>query len=142
MMYTLCMAKAHTGVSLDLLFRALADPTRLRLLNLIADREICVCYLVEILKTSQPKISRHLAYLRAAGLVAARNEGKWVHYRLVEPTDAAAADILRATVRRMRERPQMRQDEARLGAAACCAPGTPVQLQGAPRPAKISAHRC
>jgi ArsR family transcriptional regulator, arsenate/arsenite/antimonite-responsive transcriptional repressor len=135
------MAGKTSATSLDGLFRALADPIRLRLVNLLAGREICVCFLVEILGMSQPKISRHLAYLRRAGLVAARNEGKWVHYRLVEPTDETAAEILRATVRRLRERPQMRRDEARLGAAACCAPGTPVQLQTAPRPAKVSIAR-
>jgi ArsR family transcriptional regulator len=135
------MPQKQQTAPLDRLFRALADPIRLRLVSLIAGREICVCFLVEILGMSQPKISRHLAYLRRAGLVASRSEGKWVHYRLVEPADAAAAEILRATVRRMRERPQMRRDEIRLGAAACCAPGTPVQLQAAPRPAKISVHR-
>ena len=57
------MPKKAKPFALDLLFRALADPTRLRLLNLIADKEICVCYFVEILGISQPKISRHLAYL-------------------------------------------------------------------------------
>lgn len=135
------MASKPSSAPLDVLFRALADPIRLRLVSLIAGREICVCFLVEILGMSQPKISRHLAYLRRAGLVAARSEGKWVHYRLVEPTDETAAGILRTTVRRLRERPQMHRDEARLGAAACCAPGTPVQLQIAPRPAKVSISR-
>src|ERR1700730_16423140 len=91
------MPKKHKPFALDLLFRALADPTRLRLLNLVADREICVCYFVEILRTSQPKISRHLAYLRNAGIVAARREGKWMHYRLTIPKDRAAASILRET---------------------------------------------
>src|ERR1700688_2581215 len=87
---------------LDVLFRALADTTRLRLLNLIADREICVCYFVEILKTSQPKISRHLAYLRKAGIVASRREGKWMHYRLAIPKNDSAAGILRETLKRLR----------------------------------------
>src|SRR2546430_9062708 len=76
---------AQKSYSLEQLFRALADSTRLRLLNLINGREVCVCYFVEILKTSQPKISRHLAYLRRAGIVAARRDGKWMHYRLVPP---------------------------------------------------------
>ena len=75
-MYTVPVTKAEANPSLDLLFRALADSTRLRLLNLIAEREICVCYFVEILNISQPKVSRHLAYLRRAGIVAARREGK------------------------------------------------------------------
>ena len=69
------MPKPTKRAALHRVFRALADPTRLRLLNLIAGREVCVCYFVEILRTSQPKVSRHLAYLRKAGLVAARREG-------------------------------------------------------------------
>ena len=80
------------------LFAALADPTRLRLLNLIAGREVCVCYFVEILRQGQPKISRHLAYLRKAGIVAARREGKWMHYRIVPQADQAAASILAAVL--------------------------------------------
>ena len=136
MMYTLLMAKAHTGVSLDLLFRALADPTRLRLLNLIADREICVCYFVEILKTSQPKISRHLAYLRKAGIVASRRDGKWMHYRLVVPRDEVAAKILRETLGHLRGKPEMQRDIARLS-SVCCAPQKFVLLQGAPQPALV-----
>jgi ArsR family transcriptional regulator len=130
------MAKPHTGVSLDLLFRALADPTRLRLLNLIADREICVCYFVEILKTSQPKISRHLAYLRKAGIVASRRDGKWMHYRLAVPRDEVAAKILRETLGHLRGKPEMQRDIARLS-SVCCAPQKFVLLQGAPQPALV-----
>jgi ArsR family transcriptional regulator, arsenate/arsenite/antimonite-responsive transcriptional repressor len=136
MMYTAGMAKARTEVPLDTLFRALADTTRLRLLNLIADREICVCYFVEILKMSQPKISRHLAYLRRAGIVATRREGKWMHYRLVVPEDEAAARILRETLRHLRDKPEMKRDVARLS-SACCAPEKYVLLQGAPQPAEL-----
>ena len=80
------------------LFAALADPTRLRLLNLMDGREVCVCYFVEILKQSQPKISRHLAYLRNAGIVSARREGKWMHYSIERPRDARACAILDATL--------------------------------------------
>src|SRR3982074_3082788 len=76
---------------IEILFRALADRTRLRLLSLMGDDEICVCFLVEVLKTNQPKISRHLAYLRRAGVVASRREGKWMNYRIVEPEDRHAA---------------------------------------------------
>src|ERR1700752_2182733 len=102
------MPKKEKPFALDLLFRALADPTRLRLLNLIADREICVCYLVEILRISQPKVSRHLAYLRRAGIVASRREGKWMHYRLRAPDDEAAAAVLREALRRLQPMPAMR----------------------------------
>ena len=84
------------------LFKALADRTRLRLISLIGDSEVCVCFFVAILKTSQPKISRHLAYLRRAGIVKARREGKWMHYRLAEPPDEHAARIFREVGRRER----------------------------------------
>src|ERR687891_1772740 len=82
------------GFDRELFFRALADRTRLRIINLMADREVCVCFFVEILKTNQPKISRHLAYLRRAGIVAARRDGIWVHYRLATPKDENAARVL------------------------------------------------
>src|ERR1700730_8325568 len=64
-----------------LLFRTLADPTRLRLLNLLACGETCGCELAETLRLVQPKVSRHLAHLRQAGLVEARRNGKWMHYQ-------------------------------------------------------------
>jgi ArsR family transcriptional regulator len=117
------------------LFAALADPTRLRLLNLIAGREVCVCYLVEILQQSQPKISRHLAYLRRAGVVAVRREGKWMHYRIRQPDDPAAASILAAAVDSLRTNREMQTDLARLS-RACCQPERFVTLQGAPVPAE------
>ncbi|HKV05418.1 MAG TPA: metalloregulator ArsR/SmtB family transcription factor [Candidatus Acidoferrales bacterium] len=127
------MAKPRAAFSLDLLFRALADGTRLRLLNLIADREICVCYFVEILKLSQPKISRHLAYLRRAGIVASRREGKWMHYRLSMPGDDVAARILRETLSHLRNKPEMQRDLSRLR-SACCAPQRYDLLHDAPQP--------
>ena len=130
------MPKGHHGAPLDQLFRALADPTRLRLLNLIADRELCVCYFVEILGVSQPKISRHLAYLRRAGLVAARRDGKWMHYRLAAPADDAVAGVLRETLRHLRRKPEMRHDLARLG-SVCCAPEKYALLRAAPQPVLV-----
>ena len=131
------MPKTQSTVSLHLLFRALADPTRLRLLNLIAGREICVCYFVEILAMSQPKISRHLAYLRKAGIVASRRDGKWMHYRLSMPPDETAAGVLRDTLRYLGTKPEMQRDLARLG-SACCAPQKFHLLGGAPAPHPIS----
>jgi ArsR family transcriptional regulator, arsenate/arsenite/antimonite-responsive transcriptional repressor len=68
------------------LFKAFADPVRLRLLNLLADGEVCVCHLHEALDLPQSTVSRHLAYLRKRGLVIGRKEGLWVHYRLAKPT--------------------------------------------------------
>jgi ArsR family transcriptional regulator, arsenate/arsenite/antimonite-responsive transcriptional repressor len=136
-LYTVDLMKARSDPSLDILFRALADPTRLRLLNLIADREICVCYFVEILRISQPKISRHLAYLRRAGIAASRREGKWMHYRLVTPRDRAAASILRETLKHLKLAPEMRNDISRLS-SACCAPGKYELPQSAPQPALLT----
>jgi ArsR family transcriptional regulator len=137
MCYTEAVSKAEKNASLDLLFRALADPTRLRLLNLIADREICVCYFVEILRISQPKVSRHLAYLRRAGIVASRREGKWMHYRLVEPRDGAAASILQETLKHLKKKSEMRRDVSRLS-SACCAPQKYELLHAAPQPALLT----
>jgi ArsR family transcriptional regulator len=118
------------------LFAALADPTRLRLLNLVNGREVCVCYFVEILKQAQPKISRHLAYLRRAGIVGARREGKWMHYRIERPSDVRAASILNATLNSFATDRAMQADLARLG-QACCAPQRFVTLQGAPVPTAL-----
>lgn len=137
MLYTVAVTAHKSASSLDHLFRALADPTRLRLLNLIADREICVCYFVGILRISQPKVSRHLAYLRRAGIVAARREGRWMHYRLVVPADPVVAGILRATIESLKSRPEMQRDLARLG-SACCAPEKFEALRGAPQPVAIA----
>jgi ArsR family transcriptional regulator len=120
--------------ALEELFQALGDRTRLRLLNLMADGEVCVCFFVEVLDQPQPKISRHLAYLRSAGLVAARREAKWMHYAITPPEDAtvrAALDAVMATLKADRE---MQKDRAAL-ARACCSPRVPEQLRRAPRPA-------
>jgi ArsR family transcriptional regulator len=96
-------------------------------------REVCVCYFVEVLKQGQPKISRHLAYLRRAGIVEARREGKWMHYRIERPDDTRAASILDATLNFFETDRDMRADLVRLG-HACCAPQSFVTLQGAPVP--------
>jgi ArsR family transcriptional regulator len=124
-------------LALELLFRALADPTRLRLLNLIAGSEICVCFFVEILGISQPKISRHLAYLRRAGIVAARRQGRWMHYRLLAPQDPAVSSILKETLTHLRERPDMRRELAKLD-SACCKPGKFELPDKAPQPSIVS----
>jgi ArsR family transcriptional regulator, arsenate/arsenite/antimonite-responsive transcriptional repressor len=118
------------------LFAALSDRTRLRLLNLMNGREVCVCYFVEILGQSQPKISRHLAYLRRAGIANARREGKWMHYRIRRPADAGAAAILEATLRSFAGDREMQSDIARLS-RVCCQPERFVTLAGAPAPARM-----
>src|SRR6478736_8882154 len=84
--------------SMERLFQALGDATRLRILGLLLTGEVCVCHIHESLKISQPKASRHLAYLRNAGIVEARREGLWMHYRiadLADPVMEALTDTLR-----------------------------------------------
>lgn len=128
---------AKQGIlSIELFFQALGDNTRLRLLNLMGDQEICVCYLVEVLGQPQPKISRHLAYLRRAGIVAARREGKWMHYRIVMPESTGAAQVLQTTLAWLKYERAMQLDRARL-VKACCSPAKFVALQGAPLPVSI-----
>jgi ArsR family transcriptional regulator len=128
------MIRGSKPASLAGLFAALADTTRLRLLNLISGREVCVCYFVEILRQGQPKISRHLAYLRKAGIVAARRDGKWMHYRIAPNIDTAAASILTAVLASLASDRQIQADLAKLE-RACCAPRKLVMPEGAPRPA-------
>jgi len=130
------MAAKSAKFNMERFFQALGDNTRLRLLNLMGDQEICVCYFVEILAQGQPKISRHLAYLRSAGIVQARREGKWMHYRIVMPPNAGATQVLRQTLAWLGEDRAMQTDRARL-TKACCSPMKFVTLQSAPRPAAV-----
>ena len=135
------MNRSPRTYDLALLVAALSDRTRLRLLNLMDGREVCVCYFVEILGQSQPKISRHLAYLRRAGVVAARREGKWVHYRIVVPGNSGAARILREALAVLREDKGMQADLNRLN-QSCCAPQKVSALDGAPMPTAVEALAC
>ena len=128
------------GFDRELFFRALADRTRLRIINLMGNQEVCVCFFVEILKTNQPKISRHLAYLRRAGIAAARRDGIWMHYRLSTPKDENAARVLEEVRAWLAKDTSMQQDLKRLD-RVCCAPELPVQLQGSPKPVPIEISR-
>jgi ArsR family transcriptional regulator len=132
--------QSSKAYDLALLFAALADRTRIRLLNLMNGREVCVCYFVEILGLSQPKISRHLAYLRRAGVVAARRDGKWMHYRIVVPKHAGAARILSETLSVLSEDKAMQADLARLS-KACCVPQKLTALERVPLPIPLEAVR-
>jgi len=130
------MTTAHkpTSQALEKLFQALADRTRLRLLNLMAQGEVCVCFFVEVLDQPQPKISRHLAYLREAGLVSARRDAKWMHYRITPPQNASARRAFAATMSALKDDREMQRDRAAL-LKACCSTRLPKQLRHAPRPA-------
>lgn len=105
----------------ELFFAALADKTRLRLLNLMRDGEVCVCFFAEILGTNNPKISRHLSYLKRANLVSGRRDGKWMHYRINKPTDPQAKSVFDATMKMLRSDPEMDHDSKRLS-DFCCSP--------------------
>jgi ArsR family transcriptional regulator len=113
------MSANSNASELAKLFMALADPTRLRLLNLMNGREVCVCEFVGILGIAQPKISRHLAYMRRARIVAARRDGRWMYYKILEPKDPAALCILKCTLSMLSERPEMQVDISCLGEACC-----------------------
>jgi ArsR family transcriptional regulator len=120
-------------LKMETFFMALADKTRLRLLNLMREDEICVCFFTEVLEESQPKISRHLAYLRNAGIVEARRDGKWMHYKIVKPENPFAAQALKDTLNWLESEDSMRKDYEKL-AIACCAPTAPVTIMRAPKP--------
>ena len=79
---------------LDTLFKGFADPTRIRILSVLAAGELCVCDIGALLRLAQPTVSRHLAYLRRTGLVEARPELKFTYYRLAEPKDAVHRNLI------------------------------------------------
>ena len=86
---------ASPGVSdLDVLFKGFADPTRIRIMNLLAAGELCVCDIVAILDLPQPTVSRHLAYLRRMELVEATRTAKFAHYRLAAPSHEVHANLV------------------------------------------------
>jgi ArsR family transcriptional regulator len=118
---------------METLFLALADKTRLRLLNLMREDEICVCFFTEALGESQPKISRHLAYLRNSGIVSARREGKWMNYKIEMPENPFAAKLLQDTLEWLEAQDNMREDYRKLE-RVCCSVEVPVTITRAPTP--------
>jgi ArsR family transcriptional regulator, arsenate/arsenite/antimonite-responsive transcriptional repressor len=115
---------AQKLASLDRMFRAFADPTRLRILYLLTGGERCVCDLVSAINVPQPKISRHLAYLRAAKLVSVRRQGLWMYYKLAPGRDAAHKKLLECLGCCFGEIPEFQKDCARLSVTlkkrGCC----------------------
>ena len=101
------------------LFKTLADPTRLRLLNLLAAGEVCVCDLHGTLGVTQPKVSRHLARLKRSGLVDARRNGKWMHYRLAAPGDPLIRHVLEGLRAWMNKETRLNSERRRLGKVCC-----------------------
>ena len=109
---------------IDVMFRAFSHPKRLRILHLLAAGELCVCDLVRVLQAPQPTVSRHLAYLRRAGLVKARKEGLWMHYRLAPATGAFHRKLLECLTCCFADVPELAKDAKRLqdrcDSGTCC----------------------
>lgn len=122
---------------METLLRALSERVRLRLLHLIGDTELCVCFFVEALQIPQPTISRHLAYLRKAELVSARREGLWMHYRVVRPVNTDVAKVFDNVLAWCDTQADMQKDRSRLS-KACCAPEKFVRLDNVPLPKKVA----
>jgi ArsR family transcriptional regulator len=120
---------------LEVVFKALADKTRLRILALLGNNEVCVCHLHDTLGLPQPTVSRHLGYLRRSGLVEARRDGIWMHYRVAQSLNRAAQTVLDAAVEALTRVPTTTEDRKQFQRAfgdlyirstpaggACCAP--------------------
>jgi ArsR family transcriptional regulator len=109
--------------SLETTFKALADATRLRILGLLLTGEVCVCHIHESLRIPQPKASRHLAYLRRAGLVDARREGLWMHYRIADLPDPILQSITAMVRHALTHIESVQRDADRLQKkTGCCLP--------------------
>jgi ArsR family transcriptional regulator len=108
--------------SLETLFKALADRTRLRIVGLLVNGEVCVCHIHDSLGIPQPMASRHLAYLRRAGLVDTRKDGLWVHYRLTDLPDSVLASVLSAAAHAVSHVPAATRDRKRLARTVELAP--------------------
>jgi ArsR family transcriptional regulator len=133
-------AKPQSEAAIDELesvFKALADKTRLRILALLGNNEVCVCHIHDSLGVPQPTASRHLAYLRKSGLVAARRDGVWMHYQLSTSLSPAIQSVIAAAVDALQQLPATSQDRKQFqrafgqlyvrgtaGGGACCAPRT------------------
>ena len=108
---------------LEQLFKALADETRLRILGLLLMGEVCVCHIHESLRVPQPKVSRHLAYLRRAGLVDTRRDGLWIYYRLAESANPIVSTLRQAVAHALGHVDSIHRDAERLKKkTGCCLP--------------------
>jgi ArsR family transcriptional regulator len=115
------MIAATAKIPADRIFRAFADRTRLRILSLLTGGELCVCDLVRVIGGPQPKISRHLSYLRRAGLVKARKQGLWMHYSLAVAKGDFHQKLLECLSCCFKDVPELASDAKRR--AKCCSNG-------------------
>lgn len=103
-------------ISADRIFKAFADETRLRILHLLTKGELCVCDILSALQAPQSKVSRHLAYLRGAGLVVDRRNGKWRHYSLAPSKSGLHRSIIACVGSCLGDAPVLQKDLKRLAA--------------------------
>lgn len=101
------------------MFKGLSEPLRLRIMNLLCEQEACVCHLVSALGIIQPKISRHLAYLKKTGVVKVRREGKWMHYAWAAPSHPAARAVLDSLRQWMLGDPRLTAERRKARPARC-----------------------
>lgn len=107
--------------SVDRMFRAFSDRTRLRILHILRGGELCVCDIVDALNVPQPKASRHLAYLRRAGLVLSRRQEQWTYYRLAPARTKFHEQLLKCLGCCFQDVPELAKDAKRLGSRkGCC----------------------
>jgi ArsR family transcriptional regulator len=106
---------AAPTAGVDRMFRAFSDRTRLRILHLLRGGELCVCDLVRVLGLSQPKVSRHLAYLRKSKLVVARKQGLWMYYSLAPARSEFHQSLLNCLACCFKSVPELERDAERLG---------------------------
>jgi ArsR family transcriptional regulator len=111
--------KTITANSIDRMFRAFSDPTRLRILNLLLAGELCVCDIVNTLDIPQPTASRHLAYLKRSGLVTSRRDGLWIHYKLAAPQSAVHKKLMECLSCCYQDVPQLEKDRKQLRRSCC-----------------------
>jgi ArsR family transcriptional regulator len=104
----------------DRMFRALGDPTRLRILSLLIQGELCVCDIVSTLRMPQPTVSRHLAYLRDSELVESRRDGLWMYYKLSAPQTRFEKKLIECLSCCVDEVPQLARDAKQLNRKRCC----------------------
>lgn len=110
-------SRTPATVQLSAVLRACADQTRLRLLSLLAlEGEVCVRHLVEILGTNQPKVSRHLACLKRAGLVSDRRDGLWIYYRLADSLNGQTGRLMECLTSCLAELPELQREAEELRA--------------------------
>src|SRR5260221_7410589 len=117
------MAVAARTSRVDIMFRAFSDRTRLRILHMLRGGELCVCDIVAVLDVPQPKASRHLAYLRKAGLVEARKEGLWSYYKLTPSRNKFHAKLMECLGCCFGDVPELARDAELLKLSSCSSPG-------------------